>query len=131
MHHKPLAIDDTGSIRSRKRTWPYVWNPPSLASSRKAKCAPTTWAATPPRSTWPKPSPITPVRDQKIDIFQCCPPCEEHPATRLEQDPSRGTHISPTATFSNARTIESYFDFFLLALSRWCHAAFSRSDSKI
>src|SRR5437588_684390 len=26
---------------SRKRAWQRVWNPPSLASSRKAKCAPT------------------------------------------------------------------------------------------
>ena len=57
------ALNSKADVRLAQgnRAWQRVWNPPSRASSRKAKCAPTTWAATPPRSTWLKLSRITPV----------------------------------------------------------------------
>jgi|SRR6266480_3630603 len=42
-----------------------------------------------------------------------------------------GTHKSSTAFVFNRRTIEFYFDLFLVVLSRWRQAVFSRSDSKI
>src|SRR5207248_8739868 len=84
----------------RKRTWPYVWNLPLLASSRKAKCAPTTWEVTRPRSTWPKPSPITPVH--KV------PPVRTHSIFFLMRTPSKDARLEIwKVTFARSSFIQA------------------------